>query len=63
MVYIDMTAAVQYVKTLRPSWSDAECGQFLEKCRTTLNSSLSQYGRELLENCIALEEIDRGALR
>jgi len=63
MIYINMKTAARYVKTLRPSWSDAECTQFLEKCRTTLNSSLNQYGRELLENCIALEEIDRGAIR
>lgn len=61
MTHASITITIHDVQGLRPHWSDQECNAFLEKYESTIYSSLSQYGREVLENLVALEDIERGA--
>lgn len=46
---------------MRPDWSSIECVKFLEKYHDPIYSSLTRFGRELLENFTALEDIEKGA--
>ena len=62
MTFIQITIVPDDVKTLRPDWSDLDCDKFLERYGNTIYSSLSQYGRELLENFVALQDIEYGAI-
>lgn len=62
MTFIKIIIGSDNVKSLRPAWLDSDCHQFLEKYDSTIRSSLSQYGRELLENLTALEDIENGAI-
>lgn len=55
-----MTIVSGDVKRLRPNWSDTACRQFLAKYHSPIYSSLTQYGRELLENFAAIEDIEKG---
>jgi len=57
------TISREDVQDLRPDWSNMDCEVFLEKYHDPIFSSLSRFGRELLENFAALEDIEKGASR
>jgi len=63
MIFIKLIIVPDDVKTLRPDWLDIDCCKFIEKYGDTIYSSLSQYGREILENLVALEDIERGVMK
>ena len=62
MNYINLIFIRDDVKILRPDWLESDCCHFIEKYGDAIYSSLGQYGRELLQNFLALEDIENGAL-
>ena len=58
---IQLTISINDMKRLRPYWSNMDCEKFLLKYHDPIFSSLSQYGRELLENFAAIEDIEKGS--